>query len=145
MKSVRIARTEPTRLSTVCSRCARANGRWDRIAGVSYCPACQEAIVLGEAPAVSEKPQPLPCAVCSRRSTLCFQTVPLQTAVLVEMDLCGEHLRGLLARQLSPHAFLQLQRQLLLLAVSVEQLFLLHEAFYDARGRALQPALGGES
>jgi hypothetical protein len=57
------------------------------------------------------------------------------------MDLCPEHVRALLGRRLSTSAFEQLRRRLRTLDLGVEQIFLLHDAFYDERGRALQPAL----
>jgi hypothetical protein len=57
------------------------------------------------------------------------------------MDLCPEHLRGLVGRWLGPYAFNQLRRQLSQLGLEPEDLFLLHRAFYDDKGRALQPAL----
>jgi hypothetical protein len=56
------------------------------------------------------------------------------------MDLCPEHLRSLLARRLGPYAFNQIRRQLQAAGFDVEDLFLLHGAFYDAQGRALHPA-----
>ena len=59
----------------------------------------------------------------------------------VEIDLCAEHIRALAGRRLGPHAFEQLRQQLYSLGLEVAQIFLLHEAFYDAHGRALQPAL----
>jgi hypothetical protein len=42
---------------------------------------------------------------------------------------------------LGPYAFNQLRRQLATLGLGVEDLFLLHGAFYDSQGRALQPAV----
>jgi hypothetical protein len=59
----------------------------------------------------------------------------------VEIELCPEHIRALVARRLGPHAFEQLRRQLQVLGLEVAEVFLLHEAFYDPMGRALQPAL----
>jgi hypothetical protein len=47
----------------------------------------------------------------------------------------------MIARRLGPHAFEQLRRQLYGVGLEVAQIFLLHDAFYDAHGRALQPAL----
>ena len=71
-------------------------------------------------------------------------TFPLQSTTPVEMDLCPEHLRALLGRRLGPYAFHQIRRRLHLLGLGVELIFLLHEAFYDEQGRALQPALESE-
>ena len=55
----------------------------------------------------------------------------------MEFDLCAEHLRGLVARRLGPHAFEQLRQQLFSLSLDVAQIFLLHEAFYDHQGKVL--------
>jgi hypothetical protein len=49
-------------------------------------------------------------------------------------------MRGLVGRRLGPHAFEQLRRQLYALELETREIFLLHEAFYDPSGRALQPA-----
>ena len=68
-----------------------------------------------------------------------YADFPLHLGRAVEMDLCPEHLRGLLGRRLGAHAFQQL-RQLAKVGVKVENVFLLHEAFYDRSGLALQPA-----
>jgi hypothetical protein len=60
------------------------------------------------------------------------------------MDLCPEHLRALIGRRLSPAAFHQLRRQLFTLGLDPEAIFLMHGAFYDQGGQALQPAGGPE-
>jgi hypothetical protein len=124
-----------------CCRCAQAGERWDRIAGKAYCPRCQEALALGEVEPLRERTSSNHCSVCDLKGTVSFQTFPLEGAAPVEMDLCPEHLRGLLSRRLGPHAFHQLQRQLQLLDLSAADVFLLHEAFYDPLGRAQQPIL----
>jgi len=56
------------------------------------------------------------------------------------MDICGEHLRGLLARRLGPFAYHQLKHMLRTVRLEPEDIFLLHGAFYDREGRALRPA-----
>ena len=48
-------------------------------------------------------------------------------------------LRDLMARRLTTRAFRRLRRQMNLLGVAVEQIFLLHESFYDEGGTALRP------
>jgi hypothetical protein len=50
-------------------------------------------------------------------------------------------LRSLVGRRLEPTAFRQLSRRLSSLGITSEEIFLLHDAFYDRQGRALQPAL----
>ena len=81
------------------------------------------------------------CAICHHLGTVRFVTFPLHSRRPVEMDLCPEHLRALVSRRLGPHAFEQLRRQLTALSLEVAEVFLLHEAFYDEQGRALQPAV----
>jgi hypothetical protein len=98
-------------------------------------------LAVGEGEPLVERTQNRRCAVCSKVGTVCFQTFPLQAHDPVEIDLCPEHLRALLGRRLGPYAFHQLRRQLTALGLGVEDLFLLHGAFYDGQGRALQPAL----
>ena len=82
------------------------------------------------------------CSVCERAGTIRFHTFPLERAAAISIDLCGEHLRGLLGRSLGPFAFHQLCRKLRAAGVSRDEVFLLHDAFYDSDGRALQPAFG---
>jgi hypothetical protein len=144
MKSLRITSSDSVSSLAPCSRCAQGGQRWDRIAAKSYCPNCEEALALGEASPLVERTEPHGCAVCGKVGTLCYQTFPLHAARPVEIDLCAEHLRGLMGRRLSPHAFHQLRRQLYALGLEAEAIFLLHGAFYDLQGRALQPAGGAE-
>jgi hypothetical protein len=126
--------------SSACCRCSKTERPWDRIAAKSYCPSCQEALILGEAPPVIERTEQNRCAVCDRVGTVTYQTSPLQGPAAVLLDLCAEHLRGLIGRRLGPHAFHQLRRQLQVVGLKAEDVFLLHGAFYDEHGRALQPA-----
>jgi hypothetical protein len=144
MKSLRITGSDSASSLAPCSRCAQGGQRWDRIAGKSYCPNCEEALALGEAPPLVERTEAHCCAVCANVGTLRYQTYPLHEVQRVEMDLCAEHLRALIGRRLSPHAFHQLRRQLHTLGLDAEAIFLLHGAFYDLQGRALQPAGGAE-
>lgn len=122
-----------------CHRCGQDQHAWDRIAQKAYCPNCQESIVMGEAEPLIERIEKHPCAVCGRRGTLRFRTYPLGQQQALEMDLCAEHLRGLLGRRLGPHAYYQLDRLLQGLGYGASEVFLLHEAFYDDCGRALRP------
>jgi len=141
MDSLRIAPSQSRPKVAACCRCQSAKRNWDRIAGKAYCPRCQEALALGEVEPLRERTSSNHCSVCDLKGTVSFQTFPLEGAAPVEMDLCPEHLRGLLSRRLGPHAFHQLQRQLQLLDLSAADVFLLHEAFYDPLGRAQQPIL----
>jgi hypothetical protein len=140
MESLRLAPSQSRPRAAACCRCANAKRHWDRIAGKPYCPECQEALVLGLAAPLVEKTEKKQCAACSKSGTVCFLTYPLQSSTPIEMDLCPEHLRALLGRRLGPYAFHQLRRRLHLLGLGVELIFLLHDAFYDDQGRALQPA-----
>lgn len=139
MESLRLAvqRMDP---EAVCCRCGRQDGRWDRIAAKAYCPDCQESLILGLSRPLAERAEKKCCATCGRMGTVCFVTFPLQSATALEIDLCPEHLRGLLGRRLGPSAYHQMCRQLRVLGVPAEEVFLLHSAFYDGNGRALQPA-----
>ncbi len=140
MESLRLAPGQRKPAVLPCCRCTSTERSWDRIAGKVYCPECQEALVMGLADPLVERTEKHPCGACGRIGTVRFLTFPLQGATPVEMDLCPEHLRALLGRRLSSAAFGQLRRRLRSLNLGVEQIFLLHDAFYDERGRALQPA-----
>ncbi len=140
MDSIRMAPPEAFAQEADCSRCAESTGPWDRIVGKPYCPNCQELLALGMAAPLIERTEKRRCIICNCVGTVRFATFPLQLGRAVEMDLCPEHLRGLLGRRLGAHAFQQLRRQLSILGVDVSDVFLLHEAFYDPLGRALQPA-----
>jgi hypothetical protein len=109
--------------------------------GKTYCPNCLEAIALGEGDPLVERTDRKRCAICHHLGTVRFVTFPLHSRRPVEIDMCAEHLRSLIARRLGPHAFEQLRRQLWNLSLEVADIFLLHEAFYDQQGRALQPAV----
>jgi hypothetical protein len=123
-----------------CSRCAQSRQRWDRIAGKAYCPDCLEALAQGDGEPLVERSSMKSCAICDKAGTLCYLTFPLRAPTPVEMDLCAEHLRSLVGRRLKPTAFRQLSRRLSTLGLTSEEIFLLHDAFYDRQGRALQPA-----
>ena len=139
MESLRLA-PHPTTCGANCCRCNDESGRWDRIAGKAYCPDCQESLVMGLARPLVERTQKNCCAACGKMGTVCFTSFPLNQTLTVEMDLCPEHLRALMGRRLGPGAYHQIHRQLQVLGISADQVFLLHNAFYDANGRALQPA-----
>jgi hypothetical protein len=122
-----------------CCRCGNDQRPWDRIAGQAYCPNCQEILMVGEAEPVAARPVRRRCAACGTLGTVCYATFPLRSPAAVEMDLCPEHMRGILARRLGAHAFHQLCRQLHGLGFQAADIFLLHDVFYDPRGRALHP------
>lgn len=123
----------------LCTLCMAGDHRWDRIADLAYCPNCQEALAQGEAPPLVLRTETRRCAVCARKSTVRYCTYPLNANAAVEIDLCGEHLRGLLGRRLGPYAYHQLQRQLRTVNLKCDDVFLLHGEFYDHQGKALKP------
>ena len=140
MESLRQAPADSVFPKIACSRCGDSARPWDRIAGKTYCPSCLELLALGEADPVVERTDRRRCAVCHHQGTLRYLTFPLQSRRPIEIDLCAEHMRSLVGRRLGPHAFEQLRRQLYTLGLETRDIFLLHEAFYDRGGRALQPA-----
>jgi hypothetical protein len=144
MDRLRLIPTERAARMAPCCRCLEPHERWDRIADKAYCPNCEEALIMGEAPPLVERTERRFCAVCAEGGTVRYQTFPLRSESPVEIDLCPEHLRAILGRRLDPSAFHQLRRQLHALALEVEDIFLLHGAFYDPSGRALQPAVETE-
>jgi hypothetical protein len=140
MDSVRLASSGSYALWKPCIRCGDMALGWDRIAGKPYCPACEEAIIQGEGDPLVETTLRRPCSACHTMGAVTLQLFPLKSSRPLEMDLCPEHLRELLGRKLGAAAYAQLRRQLAGLGIDVHDVFLLHEAFYDAHGRALQPA-----
>lgn len=141
MESIRLAPPDSVFPRIACCRCADDSRPWDRIAGKTYCPSCQESLALGEADPVCERVDRRRCAICHHQGTIRYLTFPLHSRRPVEVDLCAEHVRALIARRLGPHSFEQLRRQLCALGLEVADIFLLHDAFYDEHGRALQPAV----
>lgn len=141
MDSIHLASADSIFPKIPCSRCTDETRWWDRIAGKTYCPNCMEALAMGEGDPLIARTDRQRCAVCYHLGTVRYVTFPLHSRRPVEIDLCPEHLRALVARRLGPHAFEQLRRQLRSLDLEVAEIFLLHEAFYDDGGRALQPAV----
>ncbi len=141
MENMRLAPVDSVFPKIPCCRCGDQSRWWDRIAGKTYCPNCLEALVLGEAEPIVEKTDRRRCAICHHLGTTRYLTFPLHSRRPIEMDLCAEHMRSLSARKLGQHAFEQMRRQFQTLNIDVSEIFLLHEAFYDSRGRALQPAV----
>ena len=140
MDSLRLAPADSVFPRIACCRCGDANRPWDRIAGKTYCPNCLELLALGESEPLVERSDRRRCAVCHHLGTLRYLTFPLHSRRPCEIDLCAEHIRGLIGRRLGPHAYEQLRRQLAALGLNPAEVFLLHDAFYDRHGRALQPA-----
>jgi hypothetical protein len=122
-----------------CDRCQATGCPWDRIGEHVICPDCQEQLALGEGEALVERLRPHRCAVCSTLGTVRYLTYPLHARDPMEIDLCPQHFHALMGRRLDRYAYRALSRSLQGLGLSVRQIFLLHEAFYDERGHPLQP------
>jgi hypothetical protein len=138
MDGFRTLTTGDAAASKDCRFCHATGCPWDRIGGTPICPDCQERLVRGEGEPLRLVAEKSRCAVCGSAGSVSFVTVPLRAASL-EVDLCPTHLRGLLRRELDRNAFRTLARQLHALGLAPGRIFLLHEAFYDRQGRALQP------
>ena len=139
MDGLRLISAEGMAPSAPCSQCEATGCQWDRIVDLPFCPGCEESLAAGEGASLVIRTQPEPCAVCDRVGTVPFRSFPLHTRSVLEMYLCADHFRALLGRRLGPMAFQVLQRRLQKLRLNAEQIFLLHEVFYDSLGRALQP------
>ncbi len=140
MESLRLAPGLSKPAFLPCSRCGNDDRDWDRLGGRAICTECQETLLLGRSAPLRLPISPRRCAACSAPGTVPFLTFPLRSRTPIEMHLCGPHLRCLLARDLPIPAFQRLRRRLAALRIDVQSIFLLHDAFYDARGHALQPA-----
>jgi hypothetical protein len=139
MEGLRQVTIEGLKPKSACIRCAATGCPWDHIGGKPICPDCQEQLALGEGEALVERLRPHHCAVCAKKGTVPYLTFPLRARDPMEIDLCAAHFQALLGRRLDRHAYGQLARQLRNLGLNVHQVFLLHEAFYDAEGQPLQP------
>ncbi|MEI7685030.1 MAG: hypothetical protein WCL32_08390 [Planctomycetota bacterium] len=143
MERLRLGKATNMTHRLACSRCGDHSRNWDRVAGKSYCPQCLELLAAGEAEPIIERTDSCRCAICYHLGTVRYLTYPLRAARPIEVDLCSEHLRSLVARRLGPHAFEHLRRQLALVDLRPNDVFLLHDAFYDNFGRAQQPVEEG--
>jgi hypothetical protein len=122
-----------------CSRCEAIGCPWDRIGGKAICPDCQELLALGVCDPLVERLVPNCCAICTRRGTAPYLTFPLHANDPLALDLCPQHFRALLGRRLDRRSFRTLAKLLRGLGLTEQQVFLLHQAFYDEDGRSLQP------
>ena len=139
MDAVRFAPREGVDPTEPCCRCGSSGCRWDRLGRMPLCPDCQERLAQGRGAPLVAATERRPCAVCGHAAVLPFFTFPLGSPCCVTADLCPEHVRALLGRRLDARAFRSLRRAFRALGLSTRNVFLLHEAFYDDIGRALQP------
>jgi hypothetical protein len=128
-----------------CFQCCDHSRAWDRIAGTTMCPNCQEKLAAGEAQYFRLPVQKRICAACSHEGVVLYMTWTKkeETYQAIEIDLCGRHVKDMIGRCLDSDAFRDLEGQLNQLGVDVSQVFLLHGAFYDGAGQALQPVVCG--
>jgi hypothetical protein len=144
MTGLRIVAGHGAESMTPCVRCQAEGCPWDRIADKPICPDCQEKLALGEGPPLAEKlDKSLCCAICNEAGAVRYLTYPLHLKEPLEIDLCGHHLQALLYRRLDRSAFQHLVERLEHVGVTTQQIFLLHNAFYDPAGRPLQPVVEG--
>jgi hypothetical protein len=139
MKGVRLSTASGQSPGAPCNRCQATGCPWDRIGEQAVCPDCEEQLALGEGEPLIERLVTRGCAVCGQSGTVRYLTFALHARDPLEIDLCPQHFHALLGRRLDRYAYRQLSRQLQALGLSVRQVFLLHEAFYDERGHPLQP------
>lgn len=139
MEGVRLLTCTGAVPKTACIRCQATGCPWDLIGGKPMCPDCQEQMILGTTAPVVERVDRRPCVICNHQGTLRYVTHPLHDSRAVELDLCSLHYQAMLGRRLDHYAIKQMGRLLQPHGLKVQQLFLLHEAFYDDKGRALQP------
>jgi hypothetical protein len=140
MESVRLVSGSGYSPLAPCGRCGAVGCPWDRIGSQVVCPDCQEHLVLGEGEPLAVKTAAHKlCAVCGLPGTVLYVTFPLHGRDPLEIDLCPKHFHAFVERRLDRYAYRVLSRHLTRLGLSARQIFLLHEAFYDERGRPLQP------
>lgn len=140
MDNIRLVAPHSVLVDSGCSTCTDARSSWDRIANKAYCPDCMGLLAQGETEPLLIQTEKHQCAVCFYLGTVRYLIRHRSPRCLVEIDLCGVHLRALIGRCLGPHSFFRLRQQLHDLGMETDDFFLLHDAFYDSHGRALQPA-----
>ncbi|MFM7149618.1 MAG: hypothetical protein ACKO23_07225 [Gemmataceae bacterium] len=128
-------------LAAPCARCEATGCPWDRIGEKSICPDCQEELAGGEGEPLVERLVQESCVVCRQMGTVRYMTFPLHSREPLAIDLCPAHFHAYLGRRLDRYAFRILERELKSLDLTPQQVFLLHEAFYDEDGHRLQPVI----
>ena len=112
MDGLRVVARESVSPLDPCCRCRAKGCHWDRINGQPYCPDCQEAVAQGHADPLILRTERRACALCGHIGSVRFLTFPLGSRPPVEMDLCADHFRGLLGRQLDAADFTRVRRLL---------------------------------
>lgn len=139
MEGLRVVTASGHSTVAACSRCEATGCPWDRIGDQPICPDCQEQLALGEGQPLVERLIPNRCLICQQIGTVRYLTYPLHSRDPLAIDLCTGHFHDYMGRRLDRYAYRTLSRGLQALGLSVKQVFLLHEAFYDERGHAIQP------
>lgn len=139
MEGLRLVTASGQSPLAACTRCEATGCPWDRIGTTAVCPDCQECLALGEAEPLIQRLVPECCLVCGQHGTVPYLTWPLHSRDPLAIDLCPTHFHDYLGRRLDRYAYRMLSRALQASGLSVKQIFLLHEAFYDERGHPLQP------
>lgn len=122
-----------------CTGCGAVGSAWDRLDGRGVCPDCQESLILGESQPVTLRTVLGSCAICLDRRVVPYVTMPRHGNLAIAVDLCPLHFRHLLGRRLTRLEFRQLHRALGAVGLVPGMLFLTHDGFYDAKGRAIDP------
>lgn len=127
-----------------CVNCGDNSCHWDLVGGAPFCPSCLEDVAMGEdCGALTIRSSPAHCVICGQRGTIPFASFPRNWNRPIEFDLCGYHARSVIARALGPQAVGKLRIVLCGMGIDPESIFLLHDAFYDKHGVALQKAIEG--
>ena len=126
-----------------CERCSwLMAGYHDRIGNHILCSACIEAIASGTGKVLQVATIKVRCTVCLHDGTVPYFTFSKNSQKEVKilgLSLCSEHFQDYIARRLTPEAFHQIAKMLVVADLTPEDVFLLHHAFYDAYGHALHP------
>lgn len=125
-----------------CALCKMKGCPWDEIDSVPLCPDCLEGLAAGEIEAVKFSViRSAHCCICRSLGAVRFVTVPLRTPahMVTTLGFCPLHLRALVGRSLDHKDFGYLAVLLAAFGLRTYQVFLLHEAFYDQDGRAVDP------
>lgn len=137
-----------------CARCDDRSYSWDRIGGVCLCHSCllEYATATGRAEdpdALILRTQAGSCLACDYPRVVTWMTVPAvpggrKVGTLVAR-LCPAHLRQVIQRRLSVHAYGRLRAWVRGLGYEPNQVYLLCSLYYTVDGQAVQPLYrGGE-
>lgn len=128
-----------------CCRCGANNNVWDKVGPHPICYECQEKLAANACEVWRFATRHGRCAVCDEAQVVPFASLPVHAGKALEIELCGQHLRDVLGRRLSKRAFRVLRAVLEDAGISTGEIFLLHGAFYNERGNALQPVEEAET